>query len=50
MVVRDFDLVGIAVPPTKADSVAVVDPNAVLPQPISTQTLQSVSGRHRQFL
>jgi hypothetical protein len=50
VVVGDFNLVDIAVPPIKADSILVVDPNAMLPFPISTKTLQPVSGRDREFL
>ena len=50
VVVGDFDVVDIAVPPIEADSVLVVDPYAMLPLPISAKTLKSVSRRHRQFL
>jgi hypothetical protein len=39
VVVRDFDLVGIAAPPIKADSVAIVDSNAVLSAAISAKAL-----------
>jgi hypothetical protein len=47
VVVRDFDFVGIAVPPIKADSVLFVDPNAMLSLPISAKTLKPVSRRRR---
>jgi hypothetical protein len=39
VVVRDFDVVGIASPPIETDPVPVVDPNAVLPLPISVKAL-----------
>jgi hypothetical protein len=50
VVIDDFDLVGIAVPPFKADSVLLVDSNAPLPFSIASQTLQPISWGYSQFL
>lgn len=50
MVVRDFDFEGMAVLPSEADAVLLVDPDAVLSASISTQPLEPVRRRHRQML
>jgi hypothetical protein len=50
VVVRDFNVLGIATPPIKTDPVPVVDPNAMLPLPLATKTLKAIPGRRRQFL
>jgi len=47
MVIRDFDVVRIPGLPVEADSILVVDPDAVLPLPIATEPLKAVSGRNR---
>jgi hypothetical protein len=39
VVVRDFDVVGIAATPMKADSILFVDPNAMLSRSIAPQAL-----------
>ena len=39
MVVHDFDMVGIAIPPLETDSVAVIDADTVLPLPVSFEWL-----------
>ena len=44
MVVDDFHLVGVAVTPTKANPPLIVDADAVLTFPISTQCFQTVAG------
>jgi hypothetical protein len=49
VVVRDFDVVGIAVLPPEANPVLVVDANAVLPQAVAPQSLQAVPGRDVQL-
>jgi hypothetical protein len=40
MIVHDFDIVGIAVPPLEADSIAVIDADAVLPFPVGFERFQ----------
>jgi hypothetical protein len=49
VVVRDFDFVGMIVTPTKADPILVVDPDAVLPFPVSTQPFETVPWRDGEF-
>ena len=44
MVVGDFDVIGTASLPDKTDSIAVVDSDAVLTSPITSQPLQAVPG------
>jgi len=43
VIVHDFDLVGIAIFPYKADAPLVVDANAVLPCPVVLQGLKPVA-------
>jgi hypothetical protein len=50
VIVDDFNVFGIATPPIKTNSVLIVDPNAMLPLPISAKTLKPVPGRRREFL
>lgn len=50
MIVRDFDFVGIAILPPEANSILIVDPNAVLACAIATEPLKSVSGWNSQVL
>ncbi|SPF48535.1 hypothetical protein SBA4_3940027 [Candidatus Sulfopaludibacter sp. SbA4] len=40
MVVHDLDVVGIAIPPLEADSVAVIDADTVLPFPVGLERFQ----------
>jgi hypothetical protein len=49
MIVRDFDVVRISGLPTKADSILIVDPDAVLSLSIATEPLEAVPGGNRQF-
>jgi len=49
VVIGDFDFVRIATLTAKADAILVVNPNAVLPAPVSAQTLKTVSRRHRRL-
>ena len=50
MVIRNLDVIRIVIPPAKANSVLIVDPNAVLPGSISPKLLQSVCRRSGQVL
>jgi hypothetical protein len=43
MVVRDLNLVGISSLPSKTQAILVVNPNAVLPVPVSAQPFQAIS-------
>ena len=49
MVIRDFDVVRIPGLPMKADSILIVDPDAVLPLPITAEPLKAVSERNRKL-
>src|SRR5580698_9915822 len=49
VVVNDFDFVGIAISPLKADSPLIVDANAPLSFAISVELFQTVSRRLRQL-
>ena len=40
MVVHDLGIVGIAIPPLEADSVAVIDADTVLPFPVGFERFQ----------
>ena len=40
MVIHDFDIVGITVPPLEADSIAVIDADALLPFPVGFEWFQ----------
>jgi hypothetical protein len=45
VVVDDFDLPGISIPPFKANPPLIVDPDAPLTFPITTEFFEAVSGR-----
>jgi hypothetical protein len=49
VVIHDFDVIGASFVPTKADSVLVVDPDAVLPDPIPFQGFQPVARPRRMI-
>jgi hypothetical protein len=49
MVIRDFDVVGIPGLPTEADSILIVDPDAVLPPSIAAKPLKAVPGGNRKL-
>jgi hypothetical protein len=49
MIIHDFDIVGIAIAPDKADAPLVVDANAVLPFPITSQRFQVIARRRPQI-
>jgi hypothetical protein len=46
MVVHNFDIVGIAIPPLEADSIAVIDADAILPFPVGFERFQMEARRH----
>lgn len=46
MVIGNFDFVGMAFLPNKADPVLLIDPDTVLIRPITLQALQTVTGWH----
>lgn len=48
MVIDDLDLFGTCFVPNKADAPLIVDSDAVLTRPVSSQQLQSVSRRGGQ--
>jgi hypothetical protein len=50
MIVNQFRVVGIAFFPAEADPVLAVHPNAVLPGPISLQSLQAIAWRNSQVV
>lgn len=50
MVVDDFHVVGIALPPHEADAILIIDSDAVLALALPVQSLQPVSGRHTQIV
>jgi hypothetical protein len=49
MVVCNLDLVRVPLPPFEANTILVVNPNAVLAIPIAPETLKPVAGRHSQI-
>jgi hypothetical protein len=50
MVVYDFHIVGVAVPPHEANAILIIDSDAVLALALAVQSLQPVSGRHTQII
>jgi len=49
MVIRNFNLEGIAITPYEADSVLVVDPDAVLSCAVALERFQAIAGENRQI-
>jgi len=49
IVLRDFDALGISVPPDKADAVLIVDPDTVLPFSVSPQRFEAVAWWNQQI-
>jgi hypothetical protein len=49
VIVRDFHIISVAIPPPKADSILVVDPDAVLPSAITLESFQPVSWESAQI-
>jgi len=50
VIVDDFHLVGIAVPPDEADAESVVDSNAVRSTAVAFESLQAVAREDSQVL
>jgi len=50
MVVHHFDLLRVAVLPGEADAILIVDPYAVLPTSISTESLEVVARERTQVV
>jgi len=50
MIVRDLDIVGVALGPSEADTPLIVDPNAHLPCAIAFQSFESIPGWVAQVL
>jgi hypothetical protein len=50
MVVDDFHIVGVAVPPHEADTILIIDSDAVLSLALAMQGLQPVSGGNIQII
>lgn len=48
MVVHDLDLIGVAVLSLEADAPAIIDANAVLPEPITGQRFEMMPRNRRQ--
>jgi hypothetical protein len=48
MVINNFNLLGMAIGPNKANTPLVVDADAVLPSSVATQSFQPVAGRYTQ--
>jgi hypothetical protein len=49
VVVRDFDLVGIAILPSEANAILFVHPDAVLSRTVVAQPLETITWRSSQF-
>lgn len=49
MIIRNFYTLGSAILPEEADAPLIVDPNAVLAEPIPFQCLQTISRRYGQI-
>ena len=50
VVIHDVYVVNAVSLPTEADTPLIVDPNAVLPSPITLERLQTISRRRIQFI
>jgi hypothetical protein len=50
VVVRDLNVIGIAISPNETDSELVINPNAVLTFPIPFQFFQAIAWRHSQIV
>lgn len=46
VIVRDFDLIGISLPPSKTDTKLIIDPDTMLTLSTSFQRLQTVARRN----
>src|ERR1035437_5108537 len=50
MIIDDLDVLRRALPPEKADSPSIVNPNTILPLPVANERLKPVSRNHRHVL
>lgn len=50
MVIDNFDLIGAGIRPHEADSILIIDANAVLALAIADESLQAISRRNTQFV
>ena len=50
MIVRDLDFVGVASVPAETDSPLIVDPDTVLPFPVTVELFESVPSVYRVTL
>jgi hypothetical protein len=50
MIVYDFNIVSVPLTPTEADTPLVIDPNAVLSLPVSSQFLKAISWRDKKII
>jgi hypothetical protein len=49
VIVRDFNFVGIASLPSETNPILIVDPDTVLPAPVSTQPFEAISPWDSKF-
>jgi hypothetical protein len=50
VIVHHFDLLRVAIFPHEADPILIVDPDAVLPTPISTENLEVIAWESAQIV
>jgi len=50
MIINYLDLIDVALFPNKADSPPVIDSDTILPQAVSLEGFQTVSGRNPQVI
>jgi hypothetical protein len=50
VIIHNLNVVGVAVPPPKADTPPIVNPDAVLPGTVARQLLELVAGRDSQVI
>ena len=50
MIVRDFDVVRVPLPPNKADAELIIDVDGVLPLAIALQCLEAIARRNPQII
>jgi len=50
MIINDFNILGTCACPTKAEPELVIDPNAVLTDPVAFQYFESVARRNPQVI
>jgi hypothetical protein len=50
VIVNDLDVIGVTVGPAKADSLLIIDSDAVLSPAISGEFLQTICRRHSEFV